>query len=212
MEDLEILSLARETIRREALAVAALADHLDEGLLHVIELMRACQGHVLVTGAGTSHAMAERLAHLLSCCGTPALCISAADSLHGTSGAITARDVVYIISKGGRSAEVNRFAEIARSRGARLIAQTEDPASPLAQMCDAVWVVPTPPEVDPYGMIALGSSLVAGAAGDALCRVLLELSHYSLDQFAATHPGGAVGHKLAQHESPTSTSAEESKP
>jgi arabinose-5-phosphate isomerase len=207
MEDRAILDLARETIRREAAAVATLADGLDDGLLSVVRLLRACQGHVLVTGAGTSRAMAERLAHLLSCCGTPALFISAADSLHGTSGAITARDVVYILSKGGRSAEVNRFAEIAKGRGARLIAQTEDPASPLALICDAVWVVPTPPEVDPYGMIALGSSLVAGAAGDALCRVLLELSGYSLEQFAATHPGGAVGHKLAQPKPSTEETA-----
>ena len=145
MKEREILELARDTIRREALAVAALADALDEGLLDVVRLLRACQGHVLVTGAGTSRAMAERLAHLLSCCGTPASPSAPPTACTATSGAITARDVVYIISKGGRAPRSTRLAEIARGRGGAPIAQTEDSASPLAQMCDAFGWCPRPP-------------------------------------------------------------------
>jgi arabinose-5-phosphate isomerase len=141
--------------------------------------------------------MAQRLAHLLSCSGTPALFISASDGLHGGSGAVTADDVVYLISKGGHSAEINQFAEIARGRGAKLLAQTENPESPLAQMCDAVYHVWTDGEVDPYGMVATGSSLVNGAAGDVLCVLLLELRGYTKEAFGETHPGGAVGKKLA---------------
>lgn len=193
----EILDRARSVIVREAEAVAALAAQMGEGLVDVVKLLLACEGHVLVTGAGTSHAIAQRLAHLFSCSGTPALGISAADALHGGSGAITPRDVVYVISKGGRSAEVNQFAQIAKSRGAKLIAQTENPASPLAEMSDAVFVVKAEGEVDPYGMVATGSSLVNGAAGDVLCVLLLELRGYTKEAFGQTHPGGAVGKKLA---------------
>ncbi len=196
MSKADLVSRAREVVEREARAVRALAEQFDDSLADVVELLLNCQGHVLVTGAGTSHAMALRLAHLLSCCGTPALFISAADSLHGGAGAITARDVVYIISKGGQSAEINQFAEIARARGAKIIAQTENPASPLAQMSDAIYHVKAVGEVDPYGMIATGSSLVNGAAGDALCVLLLELKGYSWEDFGRTHPGGAVGQKL----------------
>lgn len=194
----QMIVKAREVVTCEAQAVTALADQFDESLAEVIALLLNCAGHVLVTGAGTSHAIAQRFAHLLSCCGTPALCINAADSIHGGSGAITASDVVYIISKGGHSAEINQLAQIARARGARIIAQTEAPQSPLAQMSDAVFNVRTVGDVDPYGLIATGSSLVNGAAGDALCVLLLQLRGYSRDDFGMTHPGGAVGKKLAE--------------
>lgn len=198
MERVEMIARAREVVEREARAILALTSQFDDGLADVIALLLNCPGHVLVTGAGTSHAMAHRFAHLLSCCGVPALCIDAADGIHGGSGAITADDVVFIISKGGHSAEINQFAEIVRARGAKIIAQTENPDSPLGQLSDAIFAVRTIGEVDPYGMIATGSSLVNGAAEDALCVLLLELGDYSQDEFGMTHPGGAVGKKLAE--------------
>jgi D-arabinose 5-phosphate isomerase GutQ len=192
----EMVARAREVIEREARAVGALAEQVDDRLADVVDLLLNCQGHVLVTGAGTSHAMAQRFAHLLSCCGTPALCISASDGIHGGAGAVTADDVVFVLSKGGRSMEINQFVEIARAREARIIVQTEDPGSSLCRMSDAVFHVRAVGDVDPYGMIATGSSLVNGAAGDALCVLLLESRGYSRDDFGRTHPGGAVGKKL----------------
>ena len=192
------ITRAKEIVQREAEAVSALAAQFDDSLADVVSLLLNCEGHVLVTGAGTSRAIAQRLAHLLSCGGTPSLFISASDGLHGGSGAVTKNDVVYLISKGGHSAEINQFAEIARGRGAKLIAQTENPESPLAQMCDAVYKVKAEGDVDPYGMVATGSSLVNGAAGDVLCVLLLELRGYTQEAFGQTHPGGAVGKKLAE--------------
>jgi arabinose-5-phosphate isomerase len=189
----QMVARAREVLAREAAAVAALAEQMDAGLAEVVRVLLGCAGHVLVTGAGTSHAMAERFAHLLSCVGTPALPISAADALHGGAGAVREGDVLYVISKGGQSAEVNAFVEITKARGAAIVAQTEDPASPLAVLADAVFVVRAAEGIDPYGMIATGSSLVAGAAGDVLCTLLLEARGYTQEAFGATHPGGAVG-------------------
>jgi arabinose-5-phosphate isomerase len=171
---------------------------VDARWLQVVNLLLACEGHVLVTGAGTSHAVAQRLAHLLSCSGTPALPISAADALHGGSGAVTDRDLVYAISKGGHSAEVNGLVEIARSRGATIVAQTERLDSPLAAMSDAVLVVPAMEGIDPYGMVATGSSLVAAAVGNVLCALLLEARGYTREAFGETHPSGAVGRKIAK--------------
>ncbi len=104
----EIVARARQVVAREAQAVSALAEQFDERLADVVALLLNCHGHVLVAGAGTSNAMARRFAHLLSCCGTPALFISAADSIHGGSGAVRPGDVAFIISKGGHSAEINR--------------------------------------------------------------------------------------------------------
>ena len=198
---MDTIARAKEIIHREADAVSALAAQFDDRLAEVVSLLLNCKGHVLVTGAGTSRAIAQRLAHLLSCSGTPSLFISASDGLHGGSGAVMPVDVVYLISKGGHSGEINQFAEIAKARGAKLIAQTENPESPLAQMCDAVYEIRAMGEVDPYGMVATGSSLVNGAAGDVLCVLLLEERGYTKEAFGQTHPGGAVGIKLEEEQS-----------
>jgi arabinose-5-phosphate isomerase len=189
---------AREVIRREAEAVGAVAEQIDESAAAVVDLLFECKGHVLVAGTGTSRAVAQRFAHLLACCGTPALPINAADALHGGAGSITANDVVFIISKGGRSAEINAFAEIAKGNGAKIVALTENPESPLGRMSDAIFKIRATGEVDPFGMIATGSSLVNCAATDVLCVLLLERRGYTKDQFARTHPGGAVGLKIAE--------------
>ncbi len=192
----EIIAKARGVIEKESQAVQNLTEQLNADMAKIVDMMLKCQGHILVAGAGTSRAIARRFAHLLACCGTPALFINAADALHGGAGSVTDRDVVYIISKGGRSGEINQFAKIARNQGAKIIAQTEDPQSPLAGLSDAVYNIKAPPGVDPYGMIATGSSLVNAAACDVLCVLLLELRGYTKEQFARTHPGGAVGRKI----------------
>lgn len=194
----DLFSKVIKVVETEAQAVMDLHKQLNVGLEQVVQLLYECRGHVLTTGAGTSKMIAMRFAHLLACCGTPALFISAEDSLHGGAGAVTPDDVVYVISKGGRSREINLFAEIAKKRGARIIAHTEDPRSPLAQASDAIYHIKAVGNVDPYGMIATGSSLVNAAACDVLCILLLELKGYTKEQFGMTHPEGAVGIKLAK--------------
>ena len=191
-----IVAKANEVIARESRAVAGLQGQCSRTIADVAEMMFRCRGHVLVAGAGTSRAIAQRFAHLLACCGTPGLFISAADAIHGGSGAVTDKDVVYIISKGGLSTEINQFARICKANGAKIIAHTENPDSALGQMSDAVYHVVAPEDVDPFGMIATGSSLANGAACDALCIVLLEMRGYRKEQFSRTHPGGAVGKKI----------------
>lgn len=159
--------------------------------------MLECHGHVIVSGSGTSHAVALRFAHLLSCCGTPALFLHPGDSQHGAAGALRPEDVWIGLSKGGETAEVCFLAGIAKKRGATVIAITEKPASTLGRLADVILEVSPPEDVDPYGMIATGSSLFNAALTDALCVALLEMRGYTVDRFGETHPGGAVGHKLA---------------
>jgi D-arabinose 5-phosphate isomerase GutQ len=196
MDDVEVLALAAQVIRQESAAVTALIDQINQSLVDAAHLILACQGHVLVAGMGTSHAVGARLAHLLTCCGTPALFIHPGDSQHGLSGAVTEHDILFAISKGGETTEVIHLARTAKERGAAMIALTEKPASTLGCLSDIILHVVAPPAVDPFGMIATGSSLVNAAFGDALCVVLLNLRGYSKEQFGQTHPGGAVGLKL----------------
>jgi len=196
MSGIQMLVRARRIIESEAKAVRTLKDQLTEELAGIVDMIINCKGHVLTAGAGTSWAIAERFAHLLACCGTPALFINAANAIHGGAGSITEKDVLYVISKGGQSAELNKFVRIARERGAKIIAHTEKPDSELGRLSDAVYHIVAPEDVDPYGMIATGSSIVNAAACDVLCILLLELRGYTKEQFGQTHPGGAVGEKL----------------
>ena len=201
----DILAIARTVIEQESASLTALIGQIDSTFVEVAHLLLNCQGHVLVAGAGTSHAVASRLAHLLSCCGTPALFIHPGDSQHGLSGAVTSQDVVIAISKGGETTEVNYLARIARQRGAKVIAFTEKPESTLGTLSDAVLQIRAAANVDPYGMIATGSSLTVSAMGDALCVALLHMRGYSAEQFGLTHPGGAVGRLVEQRRKASGT-------
>jgi D-arabinose 5-phosphate isomerase GutQ len=196
MDDAAIRSLGRAVIEREAAAVASLAGQLDESFPAAVRTLLACQGKVLVSGSGTSHAVALRFAHLLSCVGTPALFLHPGDSQHGASGAVAEGDVWIGLSKGGETSEVIFLAGIARKRGATVMAITEQPDSSLGQLADQVLRITAPADVDPFGMVATGSSLFGAAYCDAICVALLELRGYSVDDFGETHPGGAVGHKI----------------
>ena len=199
MSSEQMLAKARQVIESEVKALGDLQNQLTEDIAGIAEMILNCKGHVLVAGAGTCWAIAERFAHLLACCGTPALFINAANAIHGGAGSVTDKDVVYVISKGGQTAELNQFIQIAKESGARIIAQTEKPDSQLGRLSDAVYHVVAPENVDPYGMIATGSSLVNAAACDVLCILLLEMRGYSKEQFGRTHPGGAVGEKLRKN-------------
>lgn len=196
MQPEEIKQLAISVIQKESASVAQLVTQIDDSLPEIAETLFNCKGHVLVTGAGTSHAVGLRLAHLLSCSGTPALFIHPGDSQHGLGGAVTSNDVLIALSKGGETAEINYLAGLAKDRGATVIGFTENPDSTLGRLSDQMLVVKADPRVDPYGMIATGSSLTNSAMGDVLCVVLLQMRGYTRDQFGETHPGGAVGKKL----------------
>ena len=115
-------------------------------------------------------------------------------------GPCVAGDVWIGLSKGGETAEVCFLAGIARKRGATVIAITEKPDSTLGRLADVVLEVHAPADVDPYGMIATGSSLFNSAFCDAICVALLELRGYTREAFGETHPGGAVGHRLRGEE------------
>jgi len=199
MSSEQMLAKARQVIESEAKALCNFENQLTEEIAGIVEMILNCKGHVLIAGAGTCWAIAERFAHLLACCGTPALFINAANAIHGGAGSVTDKDVVYVISKGGQTAELNTFIQIAKDRGAKIIAQTEKPDSELGRLSDVVYHVVAPENVDPYGMIATGSSLVNAAACDVLCVLLLEVRGYSKEQFGRTHPGGAVGEKLRKN-------------
>jgi len=190
------LERMRATLRREASAIEELAAGLDESAAAAVDMLLETRGHVLVGGAGTSNAIAWRFAHLLSCCGVPALFLDPAEAVHGGSGAVRSEDTVVLVSRDGQSSEVNAYAAIARQRGAKVMAVTAAPESELGRLADAVIRVRVPPGSDPFDMIATSSSLACGAVADAICETVLVERNYPRDAFAATHPAGGVGERI----------------
>lgn len=193
-EDTALVALAGEVLSRESAAVAALTDAVERGIVAVAHRMVAVSGKVITTGSGTSGIMAERLAHLLSVCGTPAVYLPAMDALHGGMGAITADDLVLAISKTGRSGELTGLAERLKQRGVSVVALTERPDSPFAEAADVVVALPpTAPGADPGDMIAMASTLAVGAWGDALAVVAMALRGHTMRDVVDSHPAGGVG-------------------
>lgn len=189
----DLLEVARELIGREAAGVQAVAAQLDDSFLQVTNLLLECRGKVFVAGSGTSGAIARRMAHLLSVCGTPAVFISAMDALHGTMGVFAPGDVLITISRGGETAELNELSTRVQQRQIPVVALTARPNSTLAGIADTVVIVDSGPDVDPGGVIAMGSTLAAAVWGDALAYVLMRARGYSWEEMLFTHPAGAVG-------------------
>ena len=189
-----IVGAAREVVEREAQALAGLVSQIDDSFAEVVRAVLATPGKVITTGTGTSGIMAERMAHLLAVSGTPAFYLPCLDALHGGMGAITSTDLVIALSKGGQSVELIELVTRLGERGIRVIAVTEDAQSGFATAAAMVAHIRTEPaEADLGGLIATGSTLVAGAWGDALAAVLMQLRGYSWSEVIDTHPGGIVG-------------------
>lgn len=193
ISDEQMIAAARQTVRDEAAAVAAIAEQLDDTFLEVFRRLLACEGKVFVVGSGTSGTIARRMAHLLSFCGTPSAFLHPTDALHGTMGVLTSSDVIIAISRGGETAEINELMPRARGRGVPLIALTSASASTMARLADTVVTLEITEGADPGDVIAMGSTLAVAAWGDALAVLLMRQRGYTWAQMLETHPGGAVG-------------------
>lgn len=194
----EALARAQAVIRADAAAITAALDSLDAGFAAAAHAMSRCAGKILVTGSGTSGAIAIRAAHLLSVGGTPAFHLAPADGLHGGLGVLQSGDIVLALSKGGSSKELNEFCARAKSLAGILIVITAAPASALGQMADHVITLRLPAGTDLGGIVATGSSLAAAALTDALVETARVARGYSWEQVLFTHPSGAVGRDAEQ--------------
>lgn len=193
-DDTDLATLAGVVLSRESAAVAALTGRVESDVVAIARRMLAITGKVVTTGSGTSGIMAERLAHLLSVCGTPAVYLPSMDALHGGMGAITENDLVLAISKTGQSGELTRLAERLTGRGVAVVAITESPDSPFAGAAGTVVALPpTAPDADPGDMIAMASTLAVGAWGDALAVVAMALRGHTMRDVVDSHPAGGVG-------------------
>ena len=190
------LSLARNVLETEASAISALATRLGAPFIAAVELMLRCRGRVVVSGIGKSGHVARKLAATLASTGTPAFFVHPAEAGHGDLGMIAADDVVVMLSNSGETDELVLLTPHLKRQGAALIALTGNEQSSLAQSADVHLDAAVDTEACPLGLAPTASTTAALALGDALALALLDARGFSVEDFARSHPGGALGRRL----------------
>ena len=196
---LKALDLARQVLRIEGDAVLALIERIDNAFLDALSLVLNCHGRVIVTGIGKSGHIGHKIAATLASTGTPAFFVHPAEASHGDLGMITPEDVVIALSNSGTSEEVLTIVPLVKRQGARLISITGRPESPLAQQADVHLEAAVAEEACPLNLAPTASTTATLALGDALAVALLDARGFGADDFARSHPGGALGRRLLTH-------------
>jgi len=187
---------ARRTIEIETRSIADLVSLLDGQFDRACEILLACEGRVVVTGMGKSGHVANKIAATLASTGTPAFFVHPAEASHGDMGMITRKDVVLALSNSGTTNEILTILPLIKRMNARLISMTGDPGSILARESDVHINTAVKQEACPLGLAPTSSSTAALVMGDALAIALLEARGFSAEDFAFSHPGGALGRRL----------------
>ena len=190
------IALAQETLSIEAQALTTMAGRVGDEFVKATELILACTGRVVVTGMGKSGHVGRKITATLASTGTPAMFMHPAEASHGDLGMITAADVVLGISNSGESEELTAILPLIKRMGVPMIAMTGRRQSALGQHADVVLDTSVDKEACPHNLAPTASTTAQLAMGDALAVSLLDARGFKADDFARSHPGGALGRKL----------------
>ena len=194
-----LIAAGRRALEIEERAIAALRPRLDAAFARACAICLQCRGRVIVTGMGKSGHVAGKIAATLASTGTPAFFLHAAEASHGDIGMITREDVLLALSNSGETAEVLLLIPHASRLGVPLISMTGSPASSLARASSVHLDVSVAEEACPLNLAPTASTTATLALGDALSVALLEARGFTPQDFARSHPGGALGRKLLLH-------------
>ena len=196
-----VLELGRQTLAIEAEAIVALHARLgdDSSFVDAAQLIYAGTGRVVVSGMGKSGHIGRKIAATLSSTGTPAFFMHPGEAAHGDLGMVTANDILIAISNSGESSELLDILPAVKRLGARVIAMTGKPASRLAKLADVHLNIAVAKEACTLNLAPTTSTTVTLAMGDALAVALLDVRGFREQDFALSHPGGALGRRLLTH-------------
>lgn len=194
-----LLACARQTIEIEEQAVANLVHHLNDAFIKTVELILQSKGRVVVMGMGKSGHVGRKIAATLASTGTPAFFVHPAEASHGDLGMITADDVVLGISNSGESEELTNILPVIKRFGIQLIAMTGNAGSTLGQYADFILDSGVQKEACPLNLAPTASTTAQMVMGDALAMALLDARGFKAEDFARSHPGGALGRRLLTH-------------
>ncbi len=190
------IDTATRVIAMERDAVSALGQRIDDSFSRACDLLLNCRGRVVVTGMGKSGHIGNKLAATLASTGTPAFFVHPGEASHGDMGMITAGDVVIALSNSGSTAELVTLIPLLKLLAVPVIAMTGKPNSELATSADVHLDVGVEQEACPLNLAPTSSTTVSLVMGDALAIALLEARGFTADDFAFSHPGGALGRRL----------------
>ncbi len=193
------LQLAKETLDIESAALLGLKARLGESFAHAVQAMLAVRGRVVVMGMGKSGHIGRKVAATLASTGTPAMFVHPAEASHGDLGMIKAIDLVLAISNGGESDEITAILPVLKRLGVFIVAMTGNANSTLARHADIVLDSGVEKEACPLQLAPTASTTAQLALGDALAVALLDARGFREEDFARSHPGGALGRKLLTH-------------
>jgi arabinose-5-phosphate isomerase len=199
INDDRALALARDVLDIEADAVRALRDQLDGDFVQAVALLLGCRGRVVVSGIGKSGHIARKIAATLASTGTPAFFVHPAEASHGDLGMVTSDDVFIGISYSGESEELVAILPLVKRIGAKLIAITGRAESSLGTLADVNLNAAVSKEACPLNLAPTASTTAALALGDALAVAVLDARGFGSEDFARSHPGGALGRRLLTH-------------
>lgn len=193
---MDILKVAKQTIKIEAEALHVLSESLDSNFEHCASMVLHGKGRVIVTGIGKSALVGQKIVATLNSTGTQAIFMHAADAVHGDLGMIDEKDIVICISKSGATSELQVLVPILKSYGLPIIAMTAVKDSFLGLHADGLLYTPISEEADPNKLAPTSSTTVQSAMGDALAVSLLSAKGFTPEHFARFHPGGSLGKQL----------------
>ena len=192
----ELIQSAQRTLRLEIEAVQGLTASIDANFVKACELILASKGRVVVVGMGKSGHIGNKIAATLASTGTPAFFVHPAEASHGDMGMITRDDVILALSNSGSTAEIITLLPLIKRLGIQLISLTGNPDSPLAQAAEVHLDARVAQEACPLNLAPTSSTTAALVLGDALAIALLEARGFTAEDFAFSHPGGALGRRL----------------
>ena len=192
-------ALARKTFEIEAAAVLGLAGRVGPEFAQAVHIMLICRGRVVVMGMGKSGHIGRKVAATLASTGTPAMFVHPAEASHGDLGMIKAVDVVLAISNSGESEELTAILPVLSRQGVPLVAITGGVQSTLARHAAVTLDSSVAQEACPLNLAPTASTTAQLALGDALAVALLDARGFKEEDFARSHPGGALGRKLLTH-------------
>ena len=195
----QALRLARETFDIEAAALTALSRRVDKPFAQAVALVLGTRGRVVVMGMGKSGHVGRKIAATLASTGTPAFFVHPAEASHGDLGMVTVGDVVLALSNSGEVGELTAILPVIKRLGVPLIAMTGGLDSTLARHADVVLDCAVEREACPHNLAPTTSTTAQIAMGDALAVALLDARGFRPEDFARSHPGGALGRKLLTH-------------
>ncbi|MFY1019155.1 KpsF/GutQ family sugar-phosphate isomerase [Ectopseudomonas khazarica] len=192
----DLIDSAQRTIRLEIEAVQELLPRIDADFVKACELILDCKGRVVVVGMGKSGHIGNKIAATLASTGTTAFFVHPAEASHGDMGMITRDDIVLALSNSGSTAEIVTLLPLIKRLGIRLISMTGNPNSPLAQAAEVNLDASVSQEACPLNLAPTSSTTASLVLGDALAIALLEARGFTAEDFAFSHPGGALGRRL----------------